>query len=146
MKSGVASAWLDTLSKHKEHLYTRVRDNRDIDEDFMVAFMDSLGIPLPTDADRRFAILIKPFERIISFISTAGDGKYQHAIHMPQDVIRTNADSVAGSSAFWSPPVIRFMVKDYTMYAEVREMNYWAVAISLALIGFTFYLLWRRIR
>jgi hypothetical protein len=142
-KNGVASAWLDTLRKHKAHLYDRVRGSNDVDEDFMVEVMDSLGIPLPADADRQFARLIKPVERLISFVSTANDGKYQHAIHMPADVIRTNADSVAGSSAFWRPPVIRFIVKDYTMYTEARQLNYWAVALSIGLIGFTGYLLWR---
>jgi hypothetical protein len=143
-KNKVASAWIDTLAVHKESLFDRVRGGKDIDEDFMVDVMDSLGIPLPADVSDQFTAMIKPVERVMNFISTANDGKYQHAIQMPWEVIRTNADSISGNGLFWSPPSIKFLVKDYTMYAEARQMNYWAVALSAALIGFTGYLLWRR--
>jgi hypothetical protein len=143
-KNQVAPAWIDTLDAHKRTLFERVRGNKSLDEDFMVETMDSLGIPLPADADSQFTAMIKPAERIMNFISMASDGKYQHAINMPWDISSTNADSVAGRSLFWSPPSIKFLVKDYTMYAEARRMNYWAVALSAALIGFTGYLLWRR--
>lgn len=145
--NNVAPAWLDTLRAHRGSILERLHganDKADMDNDFMLEAMDSLGIPLPDDADRQFEIMLKPLERVTNFISTAHDGTYQHAINMPWDVVRTNADSVSGRTLFWNPPPIKFLVKDYTMYAEARQMNYWAIALSAALIGFTVYLFVRR--
>jgi hypothetical protein len=143
-KTNVAPAWLDTLRHHKKDLFNQVRGEKEIDEDFMEEAMDSLGIPLPIDAFDQFTAMMKPNERIMTFISTANDGKYQHAIRMPWNVVHTNADSVSGRELFWSPPSMKFLVKDYTMYAEARQMNGLPIALSVMAIGFTVYLLLRR--
>jgi hypothetical protein len=140
----MAPRWLDTLRVHKKDMLNELRGDNDMNGNFMLNAMDGLGIPLPDDAGSQFDVMIKPVERITNFISTAHDGTYQHAIHMPWNVVRTNADSVSGRMLFWSPPSIKFLVKDYTMYAEARQMNYWAIALSAALIGFTVYLFVRR--
>jgi len=142
----VGNAWLDTLRMHKKDLLEKLlNDSKEMEIDFVLNVVDSLlNIPLPADANQQLKIIMKPRERVVNFISTAHSGKYQHAINMPWNVIRTNADSVSGRSAFWSPPPIKFLVKDYTLYAEARQMNYWAVALSAALVAFSGYLLWRR--
>lgn len=143
-QSKVDASWLDTLRAHKGNVLERVRGDKAGENDFMVPLMDSLGIPLPQGASKTFDSLIKPTLRIVDFISLANDGEYHHVINMPWDVVRTNADSVAGRSLHWNPPTIKFLVKDYTMYAESRQMNYWAVGVSVLLVGFTVYLFVRR--
>jgi hypothetical protein len=63
---------------------------------------------------------------------------------MPWTVVRTNADSVAGNKLFWNPPALKFLLKDYTLYAEARRMNYSIVALSGFIILLTLYLFIRR--
>lgn len=133
-----------TLDLQKDFLLNKVLNSKDVEDDFIINALDSLGIPLPPDAREQFKAMMKPTDRVTAFMSMASAGKYQHAIQMPWDVVRSNADSVAGRTLFWRPPSIKFLVKDYTLYAEARQMNYWAVALSIAVIGFTLYLLWRR--
>jgi hypothetical protein len=52
-------------------------------------------------------------------------------------VINSNADSVAGSVAYWKPPALKFLLKDYEMYAETRSLNLFSLAALIALIGLT---------
>jgi hypothetical protein len=144
-ESGLEERWLDTLKKHKGDMYQRLVKNENVPEDFMFKSMDSLGIPLPMEKVRtRYDELYKTEDAKTDFINHASEGKYTHVINMPWKVIRTNADSVAGSRLQWNPPSIKFLLKDHTMYAESRKMNLWAFIVSAVLIGFTGYLLLRR--
>ena len=146
-KNRIGDQWLDSLRVHKQELLEKLMDdnNREMELAFVLRVVNSrLGIPWPAGAHEQLEILMKPAERMSKFMSDAHAGKYQHAVNMPWDVIETNADSVAGRSLFWSPPPMRFLIKDYTLYAEARQMNYWAVALSVAVIGFSLYLFWRR--
>jgi hypothetical protein len=77
-------------------------------------------------------------------MSVASDAIYRHRINMPWDVVRTNADSISGNQLFWNPPSIKFLLKDYTFYAESRQLNSWAVAISGIVIALTVFLFVRR--
>ena len=114
-------------------------------EDFMYKSMDSLGIPFPMEKMRsRYQELYKMEEAKTNFINHASEGKYLHKISMPWNVVKTNADSVSGNQLFWSPPSMKFLLKDYTMSAEGRKVNYWAFGVSLLVLSFTGYLFVRR--
>jgi hypothetical protein len=139
--------WLDTLSSHKEALFKKLYNDKDIEDDYLLDIMDSLHIPLPyAELKNRYKKITAATTTRTNFISTANDGKYVHRINMPWPVVRTNADSVAGNQVFWKPPVIKFLIKDYTMYAEARQLNAWAIAGSVLVIGLTVFVFLRRRR
>jgi hypothetical protein len=143
-ENDIEDRWIDTLASHKESLYRYFFRNQDdlVDEDFMLRFADSLQIPMPYPKGRDdFEQLGSDLEKRLIFMSDANSGKFSQAIQMPWPVINTNADSVAGTRVFWSPPLIKFMLKDYTMYAESRRINYWAVLVSGVLVLLTVVLL-----
>lgn len=140
-ESGLESRWLDTLKVHKESLYRHLADKQDVPEDFLFNALDSLGIPFSSEKMRsRYDELYALEDARISFINHASEGKYTQVINMPWTIVRTNADSIAGNRLQWNPPSIKFLLKDYTMYAESRELNLWTVIVSAALLIFTFYL------
>jgi hypothetical protein len=143
----VEQQWFDTLQAHKESLYTEVINKKDIFGDYMAHVIDSLGIPISHEEALKWYIpKLKPMDAKFAFISVASNTKYHHQINMPWDIVRTNADSISGNQVFWDPPSIKFLLKDYTFYAESRQLNYWAVAISGVVIVLTVFLFVRRRR
>jgi hypothetical protein len=146
-ESGLEERWLDTLKKHKENLYHQLADKKDLPEDFIYKAMDSLGIPFPYDKmSNRYDELYQREDAVTTFINHASEGKYTHIINMPWDVVRTNADSISDKRLQWNPPSIKFLLKDYTMYAESRKINLWAILVSVAVVVLSAYLFWRRIK
>jgi len=144
-ESGVENQWLDTLKKNKENLFRHLADKKDVPEDFMFNAIDSLIVPFPTDKMRsRYDELNAKEDAKTNFINHASEGTYTHVINMPWRIVNTNADSIADNQLRWSPPSIKFLLKDYTMYAEARRINYWAVALSGLLVIFTVYLFVRK--
>lgn len=142
-------AWIDTLYRHKEKAFALMmdEDSKEIidDEYLLIDFMERLHIPLPYETVKRdYLNRIKPLEKMTAFISHANEGKYTNRINMPWTIVNSNADSVSGNSLFWSPPSIKFLLKDYTMHAECRKLNWWAVIVSVLIIGVTAYLFIRR--
>lgn len=140
--------WSDSLLKSKErmfHMLVQSKDNTS-DDDFMSALADSVGIPKSLINRAAFDRLNKESERTINFMSSAAEGKYTHSIKMPWSVVDTNADSVSGNQLIWQPPVIKFMLNDYTMYAESRQINYWAVILSATVVVVTVLAFVRRSR
>jgi hypothetical protein len=145
-KNHLENRWIDTLDHHRERLFRYLLDNEgDFDDDFMLIFADSLQIPLTSQTREDYELNTQPIEKRINFMSHASEGKYIHAIKMPWRVISTNADSVKGNEVYWHPPVARFLLRDYTMYANTRQINYWAVAVSVVIIAFTFLIFSRRL-
>jgi len=144
-QEGIASAWQDTLQSHKSSIFNGIEKDKDIDDEYLLTIMDSLKIPLDyKKAHRTYATMVETLDKKLRPISLGNDAKYTHIINMPWDVVRTNADSTAGRRLIWNPPSIKFLFKDYTLYAESRQLNYWAVALSGVLIGFTVYLFLRK--
>lgn len=144
-ESGLENRWMDTLSKHKESIYEHLVKQQDVPDDYIYAAMDSLGIPFPFGKmQTRYNELFRLEEAKASFINHASEGKYTHVINMPWTVVRTNADSVSGNRVQWNPPSIKFLLTDYTMYAEGRKLNWWTFLVSGVVLIFTGYLFWRK--
>jgi len=144
-ESGLEPRWLDTLKRHKEGLFRQLADKKDVPDDFLYKAMDSLAIPIPFDKMRsRYEELSDLEEAKTNFINYHSEGKYTHVINMPWEVVQTNADSVASNRLQWNPPSIKFLLKDYTMYAEARKPNLWALVISAAVLFSAGYLFWKR--
>lgn len=138
----------DSLKKHKTDLRAaleKLNDRGGVDQNNMLlAALDSFKIPIDQSKVAELQIAQKKFWKKIGFISTVDDGKFVNRINLPWDVVNTNADSVSGNTLIWSPPTIKFLLKDYTMYGECRRLNWWAVIVSLGIIGLTGYLFIRK--
>ena len=152
--------WLDltfivvTSQPGIDSLRKRTKDFRDafekieakkIDVDKLIlAAIDSFNIPIDQSKIAEFEKVQRNFLKKINFISSASDGKFVNRINLPWTVVNSNADSVSGNSLFWAPPTIKFLLKDYTMYGECRKLNWWAIIVSVLVIGFTGYLFIRK--
>jgi hypothetical protein len=148
MEYKLEQEWFDVLDKHKEEAFammTSEDEDKLMDDFFMLNYMERLHIPLPYEALRTdYLNRIKPLDRITNFMSSASEGNFTHRINLPWSVVKSNADSVSGKSLFWAPPTIKFLLKDYTMYGECRKLNWWAVIVSVLIVGFTGYLFVRK--
>jgi hypothetical protein len=139
--------WIDTLRAHKRSIFRAIVIKRDVDDKYLIHTLDSIGIPLSAAQKSAIPSTIVDYEDgKLAFMSYANDGTYHHQINMPWEVVRTNADSISGNRLFWSPPSIKFLLKDYTLYAESRQLNYSTVAISIAIVALTVFLFVRRRR
>lgn len=125
----VPSQWQDTLARRKEQLYQRFVEVGNEDGDFL-AVVDNLDIPLSPQASESIQHKAADIEKRLEFLSEAYSGRYVHSIRMPWKVVESNADSVVNNQLFWRPPVVKFLLSDFTMTAKARKMNVWAVVVS----------------
>jgi hypothetical protein len=137
--------WTDSLKFKKEWLFQKLQkdDKLGQNEEVMIAMAKLVGIPIKIDTKVAKDLSAETNQRI-NFMTDAVESKWIHSIQMPWTVVRSNADSVSQSKLFWKPPVIRFMLNDYTMYAESRRLNYWAVIVSAVIIGITIWVLTKK--
>lgn len=125
----VPSQWQDTVVRKKEQLYQRFVEVANNDGDFASVVQD-FKIPFPADAKESMQRKTADIEARLEFLSEAYSGKYVHTIKMPWGVIESNADSIVNNQLFWRPPVVKFLLSDFTMTATARKMNVWAVVLS----------------
>jgi hypothetical protein len=141
-KNKAEQKWIDLLQGDKEAIFrqlmTKEGDYRE--EDFMVEIVASRRIPVSIPNVRRdYHTLSKGFKARLNFMSESNDGTYLHHIQMPWSVIAdTNADSVRGQELYWHPPVEKFLLKDYTLFARVQKFNYWTLLASAIVIAISF--------
>ncbi len=137
--------WADTLLQHKESTYSLLLKSDEMGDDALLHIFDSLQIPFPhPQVDEDYKIGRKPIEARLEFMSYANNGKYFHTIKLPREIINTNADSLSGDYAVWKPSVYKFLANDYTMYAETRKLNLWAVMVSVLILIATVYVFMKK--
>ncbi len=137
---------IDSLTKHRKDILDALEKNDagdDTGEGFLMA-IDSFKIPIDQSKNAEIQKSFNDYAKKVVFMGDAENAKYINRINLPWDVVKTNADSVSGSSLFWAPPTVRFLLKDYTMYGECRKLNWWAVIVSVLFVGFTGYLFIRK--
>ena len=136
--------WLDTLRAN------RLTINKQLDEGdgefpaFLTEVLHQLNIPVKeTQTELILKQLSKDLKSRIDFMTFASDGKYLNVIEMPGGITASNADSVAGSFAFYRPLSMKFTIQPYTQFAETRHLNVWAIIVSGVIILLTA-ILWIR--
>jgi len=130
--------WLDSLKLEEtmRMIYESVGDDElRGDKEFAQKMADSLKINLPQSAANDFRVLSKDLNSRIDFMSFVQNGSITNIIEIPWSIVSTNADSVAGNKLYWRPLPTKFVIQEYEMYAESRKLNWWAVGVSLALVG-----------
>lgn len=144
-KQRIEQRWLDTLAFRKENIFKELIKRKDVEDDFLLRYADSLGVPFAQpESTNKFKVMLAELESRSNFMSYSNDAKYMNTIRMPWSVIRTNADSVSGSQLFWRPPVTKFLFRDFEMYGESRRMNIWAVVVSAVVVMLTVYWMIRK--
>lgn len=133
----VALQWQDTLARKKEQLYQRFVEVGNLDDGDFLSVVDNLNIPLSAEARESMQRKVADIEKRLEFLSEAYSGKYVHSISMPWTVVNSNADSVVGDQLFWRPPVVKFLLSDFTMAATARKLNVWAVVLSAMVVVVT---------
>lgn len=126
--------WKDSLARRKEDIYQKFLEDGGGENDQLLDAVDLLRIPLPPAGREIFLEKSRRVEKRIEYVVGATSGKFKHVIRMPWSLIDSNADSVNNNEVHWHPPVIKFLLTDYTMTARSRKMNVWAVVISAGVV------------
>lgn len=133
LKAEMPEAKRKQLQREQNKIFELLKNSKEVEEDFLPALADSLGVTLeatsPNYREER-----KRIESKLEFMLWASEGHYRHTIEMPGQVITHNADSVSGNKLIWSPPALKFMVRDYSFQAESRMPNLWAWMVSGAVV------------
>jgi len=132
LDAGENKSWIDTLHNHKQKLFESLKNQKGI-EDVASLFPISGISNIPISKEQLNQIEFE-VETLTNFASTAGNGKYVHRIDMPGEVVNSNADSVAGKVAYWQPSATKFLLKDYKMFVESRQLNIWTIIVSIGFI------------
>lgn len=146
----ISDHWIDSLQRHKEKYFALFKKNEKgedskkvfLNESTKLMVLDSMEMLITEKME--VDSLFKDLTARTSFMSYASEGKYINRIAMPWNIVRSNADSVSGKELFWSPPTIKFLLKDYTMFAESRKLNLWPLVTSILFVGFAGYLFLRK--
>ncbi len=139
---------IDSLARKKEDMYeffAESKEGLDFDDDFALTIADKYNIvSLDSSTIADYQRKKNKLNDRIEFMYFFNNTRHFHHIQMPWEVVRTNADSLAGDKLVWKPSALKFMLKDYVMYAESRKMNLWAVIVSALLVIFTAYLIFKK--
>ncbi len=141
-KYNLPSFWGDTLRAQKEDIFSKLisKDGEDYDDDVMLSFMDSLGIPFPhPEIDNDYHREMKRLDGKLNFMSWMADGTFINHIEVPWNIVASNADSIAGNRLTWNPPTVKYLLQDFQMEVTTRKLNTWTLvitALSLLVLGF----------
>ncbi len=124
-KKGLSRNWQDSLSKYKTRLFTG--DFVDLKRS-QALLEDTLKIPIQiTEADEALA------KSLTENLVVAYFDEFEHSITIPFDIFESNADSVAGRSAFWKSRAVG--PQDVLMTVTARKINYWSIMITVFLFA-----------
>jgi hypothetical protein len=133
----------EKLKAMREAIFQSMSKQKDIEEDFLPKLADSLGVSIDFTSteykERKLGA-----ENKLKFASWAVEGKYRHAIEMPNEIVSHNADSVSENTFYWSPSYLKFLFRDHTFFAETRKPNIWAWVVSLIVLVLAVFGLVRR--
>lgn len=97
-----------------------------LDKHFKTDFFSAFLSNYDNEVEKRIedkARLLTLFENSLAF-----------SIAMPGKVIETNATLRDGNSLLWKIDAYRFLAHDYVLQAQSRELNVWALALTLFLL------------
>lgn len=144
LKNNLDKNWLDTLKNDTDlasdiiESFKGNNENNKLDQ-----VIDSLIHNNPK-AEEDLEELLNELEKRRDFMSAAYYATYRIEVQLPWEIVNSNADSLSGNTVTWRPLATKFAIKDYTMHAESRKLNMWAVIVSLAVLLFTAFLFIRK--
>ena len=60
----------------------------------------------------------------------SAEAEYSNSVTMPGLILDTNAGEVKGTTVVWKFSAKQFLLCDYVMWVESREMNLWAIVLT----------------
>lgn len=122
--SGKDTVFSDILRSHEWdfNLYTLSYEN--IDSTCIAILGDSIFQKYKPELDSAMTIAEEKFDRSFSFT------KYTMKTLMPSKVKATNGYTMPGGEIAWPVNGDLFLTDDYIMWAETREVNYWAIFLT----------------
>jgi len=132
------AAGKDTIIKkilrvHEEEFDTLILLNPEFSKSYAKIIGDSIFGKFQPELDSAFKICDEKMDRFISFKD------YTMQIVMPEKVKSSNGYLMPGGEVAWAVKGELFLTDDYIMWAETKEVNYWAIfltALALLVIPF----------
>jgi hypothetical protein len=144
LRHNLDKKWLDTLKNDLDLASEIVESFKGNKENTKLEqVIDSLVLGNPK-AEKDLETLANELGNRRDFMGTAYYSSYKIEIQLPWEISSSNADSVSGNTLIWRPLATKFAIKPYTMYAESRQVNLWAVVVSALVVAITFYLFVRK--
>ncbi|MDZ7633363.1 MAG: hypothetical protein U5L72_02540 [Bacteroidales bacterium] len=126
--SGKDSVTTEILRSHENDFYSLVGFDAKAERILTAVFGDSLYAKFKPEFDSALTLTENKFERSWLFES------YTMQIVMPARLKSTNGYAMDDGTLAWPVTGNDFLTDDYIMYAESRDINYWAVIITLLLL------------
>lgn len=130
------SLTVQTVELLKDSLYrrsTKAIDKRNIDT-LRLIFADVLRNPLVHKAWRASERGFEDIKRKIDFEHEANSNSYVTSVVMPGLITNSNAGTIEGNKATWRDFKDQFHYVGFTMNVESRQVNWWAVVITLIVV------------
>jgi hypothetical protein len=127
-ESRLERKWLDSARKYKAEILRNIAawgmDNKYV-ENYLV---DTLHVPfrLSKEDQKKMGGIAEKYSYLVF-------DEFKHSIKMPFDIAESNADSVAGSIAFWKSTGL--LPKGVVMQARARRFNYWTYCVTIIALG-----------
>jgi len=144
IRNNLDKKWLDTLKNNTDlagdiiESFKGNKENNKLDQ-----VVNSLVLDNPK-AEKDLDELTSELGNREDFMSNAYYSTYKIETQLPWEISSSNADSVSGNTLIWRPLATKFAIKPYTMYAESRQLNLWAVVVSLVILVGTGFLFLRK--
>jgi hypothetical protein len=123
----------ETLRSHETEFETLINMEANFDKTCSGILGDSLFQKYKPELDSAMKISEEKFDRSFSFKD------YTMKIVMPLKARSTNGYTMPGGEIAWPVKGELFLTEDYIMWAETRDINYWAIfltALALVIIPF----------
>jgi len=122
--SGKDTLFSDLLRSHELDFNIFTLTDENFDSTCVAILGDSIYQKFKPELDSTMAVAEKKFDRSFSFT------KYTVKTIMPSKVRATNGYTMPGGEIAWPVNGDLFLTDDYVMWAESREVNYWAIFLT----------------
>lgn len=128
LKENAAGDLMPKIDDKKEWLFQAFLA-KDFDTDYLQTLVaDSLHVPVKFSSEDKARMEGLDEKHFFALFD-----RFSHIIEMPQDITASNADSLAGNRAYWFKQ--GNLVKDFTMTATSRKINYLAVIATIFIVA-----------
>ncbi len=134
--SGKDSLTTGILRSHESDFYRLAGGDGDFEDICTAVLGESLYLKFRPELDSALAASEQKFDRSWLFDS------YTMQMVMPAALKSTNGYRMSDGTLAWPVTGNHFLTDDYVMYAESRDINYWAVIITVLLLAAAVYFIW----
>lgn len=124
----------EILRSYEDDFYRLVRDDSDFEGMCREVLGDSLFTVLRPELDSAMTITESRLDKSMLFED------YTMQIVMPARIKSTNGYKMRDGALAWPVTGNHFLTDDYVMYAESRDINYWAIILTVILLATAVYM------